>query len=447
MVQKSIPFHTLLILSIGWGMIGCLKRHTSESRGIVPAPPPQPPARQFLWDNGSYMVQTGPMKARQRLSWSLVAAPPVGADPEVRHQMAKIQISTSKAEGKPHHSTPQVIGTIENPKGGAIWSGSLIECEKDLCKIEEDLRSRSEVHKWGKINLKPVGIENRIGMLFTLPEFVDPSKNDIPQKIMLGFTGQNGDFQVYDKPLLDPSELNADQLGYQVAREGSIVQAWRDPFFYKNQDFSDDFHIFFAAKYNREFAKQHGLAYDINRNSAIGHAILLDGKWQAAPPLVLGETAAQFELPHVVRVGDDIYLFVLEADWNTSDKGQMTTKRQEGIRLYKWGGSRNDRAFAGKEPWLPWGERNQDGVRTSRLVSFEKSRNVYGVTYSYDSMKDQLLVHGFINDAFTKMEPLKIEQVTQLIQDPDQLSRTMKAGFSKAQKETLAQFCSKWLGR
>ena len=308
------------------------------------------------------------------------------------------------------------------------WSGMLKTC-RDVCPFEEGLLGTSS-KTVGQLNMGDLAFQDRLVMLFTQADFsgLGGPIEDIPQTIVMGFLDETNTFKQYEKPLLSPIDFDVEKLGYSTKPSTHIVQAWRDPFLFEDNE--GKYHMVFGARFNAN-SKPAGLEkFDPNRNSAVGHAIFdkKSNSFKLQKPLPIAQEAAQFELPHVLKYKGQYYLIILEADWQINPDN-TTTERIHRLRMYK-----TPSLTAPAEKWQNWGKM-ENGQRSSELVVLNgKDYNIYGITFSQEG--DGFKVMGFDNEKFNLTEEITFKNAD--LDDPN-FSQQLGQQFQKVGRAEIGQ--------
>ena len=349
----------------------------------------------YRWDSGLYLPDC--TQYPYVLRWVMATQE---ADPEKRHGQAYLVLLGRPKDSNEAFTRLGQLTSVEN--FGTAWSGCIIGIPNhELSWIWE----MGPFTEHGNVNL-PFEIQDQtLCMAFTSATRVENDPTKYQQRIMLGYIDSNGGFQVAEKPLLDPQDPEADRLGYDTKIDSKVIQAWRDPYHFRDHEGKQ--HILFAAKYKPELQKKHPSisSFHPDRNSAIGHATFEGNKWVLQPPILLGKPSAQFELPTVVQHNGSYYMFMLDADWGF--EGDKQTKRFNSLKLYK------SESVTG--PWRPHG-RQENGKPTATILDFTRDNlKVYGVSVLQDD--SGLHFSAFNDETVQLLDPFSMPSY--VLDDPD----------------------------
>ena len=180
-------------------------------------------------------------------------------------------------------------------------------------------------------------------------------------------------------PILDPLAKRpdgrnlAESLGYDISSDSKVIMAWRDPYIYHDHA-SDTLHLFFAAKVNKSLLSKR--VPGANGSGAIGHAVAKAGsldQWTLLPPVDLPAAYSQFELPVVIKRGDEFVMFSSVVEFTGN-------RRSQSLRAY-----RSDSLTGDWQPIKKGSDKIMDLTRLYgvNLAPSIDGKDLYGVSF-YD---------------------------------------------------------------
>lgn len=341
----------------------------------------------YTWDNwfsGPVKLTIGDNSQYTHLRFALESPRYIDGEyitPNERHSHARVAMY-AKIDDKRWIRLATVIEKTPT------WSGSVMNCYACQFKAATPMESLAP----SGLDRLPQGVRISTPQSTLLLAYTERTFSPDPLGQRLAFAQFDEDSQSFVRsslPGIDPQGANKSlfqSLGYMV--DGNeVISAWRDP--YLIQDKSGRLHVFFAARYNKLFFENNGLAASIGSfnpwsNAAIGHAVFdqQGHTWIVRPPLKLDRSPVQFELPQLIEHEGKYYLFQLQADWDSSDLTAITTeKNRKHALLVYMSDSLNG-------PWEPLS--NGD----AKLVNLD---NIYGFTIR-SLRQGQLMVAAFLEN-------------------------------------------------
>jgi len=236
------------------------------------------PPNRYLWD--SWVLKDGDTYRLYHLD------APMTADPEARHDLARIRGAVSK-DMQTWEDVGEILGP--GPSGAwddkAIWTGDTFRHD-------------------GKYLLFYTGRNQRDGQT---------------QRIGLATSTDGIHFERGKEPLLEP-----DARWYETDEPSPIYKAWRDPTVVYD-DSTGKYLMYFTAKTKDGDEKYKG---------CIGLAVAdnMQGPYEAQPPVLAPGIYAQMEVPQIIQRGGKVYLLFNSAEKDYSPElAKKTGGPQSGL--------------------------------------------------------------------------------------------------------------------